>query len=73
MSGEYRAGERRASTISREEARRIAVEAAEEALKKQTDKFYTDVGRGIIQKLIWFVGLVGVAVVLYLNSRGFKP
>lgn len=46
----------------------IAQRAAEIAVRKMTDEFYKQVGKGVIHRLLVYTGLVAVA---YATGRGW--
>jgi len=48
----------------------IAEKAAEKAMEKLTDHVYRQVGKGVIGKLFWIVGVSAVGVYLFLKSKG---
>jgi hypothetical protein len=58
------------SPLSDAQIERIAERAAEKAVAKITDRVYRDVGKNVIQKLFWVVGVVAVALFFWLNSKG---
>ena len=49
---------------------KIAEKAADKAVAKLTDRVYRDVGRNVVQKLFWIVGVLTVALWLWLQSKG---
>jgi len=49
---------------------KIAEKAADKAVAKLTDRVYRDVGRNVVQKLFWIVGVVSVALFFWLQSKG---
>lgn len=49
---------------------KIAERAADKAVAKLTDRVYRDVGKNVIQKLFWIVGVVAAALFFWLQSKG---
>lgn len=49
----------------------IAEKAAEKAVAKMTSAVYREVGRTIIQRFFWIVGLSGVGLYFYLQQKGY--
>ncbi len=58
--------ERRMETISEEDIERIADKAVEKAM----DRLYREVGKSILQKFIWLVGVGTVALYMWIQGRG---
>lgn len=66
--------------ISEEEMRRIAKlvaeelgeEIAERAAKKALEKVYMEVGKSVIRKVLWIIGLVALTMLLTFNGN-IKP
>lgn len=52
------------------EIKRIAEAAAEEAVKKVLNEFYASVGKGIIFKILTWVGILVVVVSAYWSVKG---
>lgn len=57
--------------LTDEQVERIAEKAAEKAVGKFTDHVYQQVGKGVINKLIWLVGATSVGVYLWAQSHGW--
>ena len=55
---------RRAPTLTDEQIEHIAQKAAELAVAKMTTEVYAAVGKSLIQKLFWGVGVLVTALVL---------
>lgn len=55
---------RRTPTLSDEQIEHIAQRAAELAVAKMTTEIYASVGKSIIQKIFWGVGVVVTAMVV---------
>lgn len=51
----------------------ITEKAAEKALEKAYSNFYTEVGRSVISRLLWLLGLGTTAAVTYLGAKGYLP
>lgn len=58
--------ERRMETISEEDIEKIADKAVEKAM----DRLYREVGKSILQKFIWLVGVGTVALYMWIQGRG---
>lgn len=48
----------------------IAEKAAEKAVAKMTALVYQEVGKGVLNKLLWVVGVVSVATYGFLSAKG---
>lgn len=58
------------STLTEEQIEEIAERAAERAMKKLTDHMYKEVGRGVVSKLFWIIGVISVGLYLWLKQKG---
>jgi len=58
-------------TLTDEEIDLIAEKAAEKAVAKMTSMVYREVGRTIVQRFFWIVGLSAIGVYIYLQQKGF--
>jgi len=56
--------------LTDEQIERIAERAAEKAVTKLTDHVYREVGKSIVQKFIYIVGVTAVAFFLWAQSKG---
>lgn len=65
--------ERRANSIclTPEQIEQIAEKASDKAVEKITHMVYQEIGRNIIQKAIWIVGVIGASIFFWLNANGF--
>ena len=45
--------------------------AAEKAAEKVFNKVYQDVGRGVIKKASWVIGIILVSAAIWLGGRGY--
>ncbi len=56
-------------------AERAADKAADKAVKKMTDQAYREIGKGVVNKFLWIVGVITVGFIswlaAWLHSRGF--
>lgn len=59
-----------ATPLTEEQIEEIAERAAERAMKKLTDHMYKEVGRGVVNKLFWIVGVISVGLYLWLKQKG---
>ena len=58
------------ASITDEEIELIAEKAAEKAVAKMTTMVYREVGRTIVHRFFWIVGLSAVGLYVYLQQRG---
>ncbi len=58
------------SPLTDAQIEKIAEKAADKAVSKLTDRVYRDVGKNVVQKFIWLVGVVSVALFFWLQSKG---
>lgn len=58
------------SPLTDAQVEKIAEKAAERAVAKLTDRVYRDVGKNVVQKLFWIIGVVTVALYFWLQSKG---
>lgn len=71
-NGEQSLHERRSPiTISEEQLDEIAERAAEKAISKLTDHVYLQVGRSVVNKLLWIIGAVFAGGYIWLHSKGY--
>lgn len=64
---------RNSITLTDEEIDIIAEKAAEKAVAKMTTAVYREVGRTIVQRFFWIVGLSALGLYFWLQSKGFIP
>lgn len=43
---------------------------AERAAKKALQSIYADVGKSVVTKLLWVIGLAAIGIVLFLTGKG---
>lgn len=66
---DYQGRERRAAhPLSDEQMEAIAERAAEKALQK----VYAEVGRNLVHKLLWFIGVAAIGLLMWMNGKGIK-
>lgn len=58
--------------MTKEELTEIADLAAERAVDKALQKMYSEIGRGVLKKAAFVIGVGIVALAMWLNSHGFK-
>jgi hypothetical protein len=58
------------SCLSEDEINLIAERAAERAVEKITTQFYEQIGKSIIHKFMWLVGLISVGAFFWLETHG---
>lgn len=56
--------------ITDEQIEMIAERAAEIAVKKMADQMYRSVGKGVIEKAIWGLGVIAVGLYFFLQGKG---
>ena len=57
--------------LSDEQLEEIAARAAEKAIAKVTQDLYTSIGKAVLTKVIWSVGVAWVALIIWMQARGF--
>ena len=56
--------------LSEEQIEHIAEKAAAKAVEKLTDKVYRDVGRNVVEKMLWIVGVLVVGGYMWAQAKG---
>jgi 3-methyladenine DNA glycosylase Tag len=70
----YTGPERRSEAhLTDEQLEQIAEKAATKAVKKMTDEAFKAVGKTVVTKLFWIVGVVTVALFAWLQASGKVP
>jgi len=68
---DYAGPERRKEVhFSEEQMDNIAERAAERAMQKLTDEAYKSIGKGLISKLFWVVGVLATAAYFWAQGKG---
>ena len=49
----------------------IAEKAAEKAVAKITQNVYAEIGKGVVRKATWIIGMLAVVALLWAQSKGF--
>lgn len=57
--------------LTEEQIELIAERAATRAVSKMTDQLYREVGRGVISKMLYLVGVVTVAAWAWAHNQGW--
>ncbi len=74
MTAGYTGPERRSAmvqvTLSEEQIEEIAEKAAALAVQKTMDDMYKHVGKNVVQKFIWIVGVCAVGIYAFLKGKG---
>lgn len=66
-----RSDDRRATiALTDAEIDTIAEKAAEKAIAKITTQMYVEVGKGVVSKLMYIIGLSAVGLYLFLKQKG---
>jgi len=69
---EYKGENRRVvETLSEEIIEVIAERAAEKAMLKMTNQLYQEVGKGVISKLLYLVGIITIAAWAWMHNNGW--
>ena len=72
MTDEYHGPERRREVhLTQAQIDRIAEAAADKAVAKMIDSGYQAVGRTVVQRGTWIVGLLTMAVLGWATSKGW--
>lgn len=56
--------------LSQKQVEEIAEKAAVKAVQKMTDSMYREIGRGVVKKILWFIGVASVLLYFWLRDRG---
>jgi len=70
MNNEYSGPERRKLPLSEAVIEEIAEKAAEKAVEKMTHLIYQEVGKTVISRLFYIIGVISVAAYLWLKAKG---
>ena len=71
---EYNGPERRHDThLTEDQIDAIATRAAEKAVKKMTDDAFKAVGKTVVEKMFWIVGVLAVGMLAWLQATGKAP
>lgn len=57
--------------LTEEEIERIAERAADKAVEKMADQAYQAIGKGVVSRFLWIVGVITVGFAAWLHSKGF--
>lgn len=57
-------------TLTEDQIEEIAERAAERAMQKLTDHMYKQVGKSVVSKFFWIVGVISVGLYLWLKHKG---
>lgn len=63
--------ERRHVTLSKEQLEEVAEMAAKKAVEKLEARMYQEIGRGVMKKLSWLVGIAAVSMFLWAQKNGW--
>lgn len=58
------------TTLTEDQIEEIAERAAERAMRKLTDHMYKQVGKSVVSKLFWIVGVISVGAYMWLKQKG---
>ena len=68
MTHEYKGKERRQYVQLSDEQFEAIAERAKEIAK---DEIYADIGKGVVKRILWLLGLGGSGIVAYLTLHGY--
>lgn len=58
------------SPLTEAQMDKIAERAATKAVEKLTDRAYREIGKSVVSKFLWIVGVLSAAVFLWFQSKG---
>ena len=58
------------SPLTEEQIEEIAERAANKAVARLTDHVYREVGKNVVEKFVYVVGAISVALFLWLQGKG---
>jgi hypothetical protein len=61
---------RRSVPLTEEQVAVIAELAKEKAIEQMTAEFYTTVGKTVVSKILWVIGVISMAFYLWLKKQG---
>ena len=61
---------RKAPVLTEEQIEHIATKAADLAVQKVTKDVYAAVGKSIVEKIAWVIGVCAVSLFIWLASKG---
>lgn len=64
---------RRESHLTDDQIEKIASLAADKAVKKMTDDAFKAVGKTVVEKLFWIVGVLALGTFAWLQATGKAP
>jgi hypothetical protein len=67
---DFHEDQRKTYTLSESQLVEIAERGAHAAFEKMTTRIFVFVGRGLIERIFWFVGIAAFALYLWLQSKG---
>lgn len=56
-------------SLTQDQIEEIASRAADKAIERITQQVYQQVGRSVINKLLWIIGSLAVGAYLWLNDK----
>ena len=65
----YTGPERRRTPLTEQQIDEIAEKAAERAVSKMTDMAYKVVGKSVLEKMCYIVGVIAVSLYFWLDAR----
>lgn len=57
--------------LTEEEIDKIAERAADKAVEKVTVQAYQAIGKGVVTRFLWMIGLITAGFVTWLHTKGF--
>lgn len=61
-------GDERRRSITLDEA--AMDEFLDRAIERATERFYAEVGKSVLRKIVWAVGISAVGLFIFLKSKG---
>lgn len=71
MKSDQEPERRHVVSLTDEQIEAIAEKAAQKAMAKLTNQFYQEVGKGVVSKFIWVMGVLAVAVYVWAQKEGY--
>lgn len=56
--------------LTQEDIEKIAEQAADKAVNKMTNQAYQAIGKGVVSRFLWIVGVITVGFAAWLHTKG---
>jgi hypothetical protein len=63
--------EKREVQLTDDQIEQIATKAAEKAVSMMTNQLYQEVGKSVVNKFLWVVGVAAVALAAWAKGKGW--